>query len=43
MSTEAEKLYEEQSKTFASVMNLFKWSTVAIIVVLVLMYFFLVA
>lgn len=43
MSTEAEKLYEEQSKTYAGVMSLFKWSTIAIVVVLVLMYFFLVA
>lgn len=43
MSTEAEKLFEEQSKTFSSVMNVFKYATIGIVVVLVLMYFFLVA
>jgi len=43
MSTEAEKLYEEQTKTFSNVMNIFKYSIAAIVVVLVLMYFFLVA
>ncbi len=43
MATEAEKLFEEQSKTYSSVMNVLKYSTIAIIVVLVFMYFFLVA
>ncbi|GLQ16301.1 aa3-type cytochrome c oxidase subunit IV [Maritalea porphyrae] len=43
MSTEAEKLYEEQSKTYSGFLTLLKWSTIAIVVVLVLMYFFLVA
>jgi len=43
MSTEAEKLFEEQSKTYSGFMKLLKYSIVAIVVVLVLMYFFLVA
>jgi len=43
MSKESEKLYKSQTETYSSFLNVTKYSTIAIVVVLVLMYFFLVA
>jgi hypothetical protein len=35
--------WEDQQKTYAGFMGLLKWSTIGIVAVLLLMYFFLVA
>ncbi len=37
------EVFEDQQKTYAGFLNMLKYSTAAIVVVLVLMYFFLVA
>ncbi len=43
MSTEAEKLYEDQSKTYHGFLQLAKWSAILIAVVLIGLYFGFVA
>lgn len=43
MSTESEKLYEEQTKTYHGFLQLAKWSAIIIAVVLIALYFWFVA